>query len=68
MKDFRVTDFYWDFGDGFNPGGPVMNHTFPRRGEYNVRLGLTGEKDSLGNVPKLCVMKKNHDIQNLPGV
>ncbi|MBI5011047.1 MAG: PKD domain-containing protein [Bacteroidia bacterium] len=58
MKDFRVTDFYWDFGDGFSPGGPVMNHVFPRRGEYNVRLGLTGEMDSLGNMPKSCVMKK----------
>ena len=58
LKDFRVTDFYWDFGDGFNPGGPLMSHNFTKEGEYNVQLGLTGEKDSLGAMAKICLMKK----------
>jgi hypothetical protein len=58
LKDFRVTDFYWDFGDGFKPGGPLMNYNFTKEGEYDVRLGLTGAKDSLGDMPKKCVMKR----------
>jgi PKD repeat protein len=58
LKDFKVTDFYWDFGNGFNPGGPVMNYNFTKRGVYNVRMGLTGDKGSLGNTTELCVMKK----------
>jgi hypothetical protein len=58
LKNFRANDFYWNFGDGFNPGGPVMDHKFTRKGENTVQLGLLGEKDTLGNVKKLCVVKK----------
>ena len=35
-----------------------MNHTFKKKGEYLVKLGLLAEKDSLGVVQKTCVMKK----------
>ena len=58
LKDFRVTDYLWNFGDGFKPGGPFMSKTFKKKGEYTVQLGLFGEKDNLGIVPKTCVMKK----------
>ena len=23
LKGFRITDYLWNFGDGFKPGGPV---------------------------------------------
>jgi outer membrane protein OmpA-like peptidoglycan-associated protein len=58
LKGFRITDYLWNFGDGFKPGGPVMSRTFKKKGEYNVQLGLQAEKDSLGVIPKTCVMKK----------
>ncbi len=58
LKGTRITDFFWDFGDGFKPGGPVMSTTFKKEGEYTIRLGLFGEKDSIGIIPKICVMKK----------
>ena len=58
LKGFSVTDYFWNFGDGFNPGGPSMNMTFRKKGEYTVQLGLLGEKDSLDEIPKKCVMKK----------
>ena len=58
LKDFSVTDYLWNFGDGFKPGGPVMNTKFKRKGDYTVQLGLLAEKDSLGVIPKTCVMKK----------
>jgi WD40-like Beta Propeller Repeat./PKD domain. len=58
LKGFRITDYFWNFGDGFKPGGPFINNTFKKKGEYMVKLGLFAEKDSLGVIPKICVMKK----------
>jgi outer membrane protein OmpA-like peptidoglycan-associated protein len=58
LKGFSATDYLWNFGDGFKPGGPFMSKTFKKEGEYTVRLGLIGEEDSLGIIPKKCVMKK----------
>jgi outer membrane protein OmpA-like peptidoglycan-associated protein len=58
LKGFRITDYLWNFGDGFKPGGPIMSTTFKKKGDYTVQMGLLGEKDSLGIVPKICVMKK----------
>jgi hypothetical protein len=58
LKGISITDLFWDFGDGFKSGGPTMNHTFKKKGEYMIRLGLLAEKDSLGVVQKTCVMKK----------
>lgn len=58
LKGVRITDYYWDFGDGFRPGAPLMNTTFKKKGEYMVKLGLLTEKDSSGAATKICVMKK----------
>ena len=58
LKGIKITDFFWDFGDGFEQGGQSISHTFKKRGEYGVKLGLLSEKDSLGVVGKRCVIKK----------
>ncbi len=58
LKDFRITDYLWNFGEGFKPGGILMSRTFKKKGEYMIRLGLLGEKDSLGIIPQKCFMKK----------
>ena len=58
LKGIRVTDYFWDFGNGFKPGGPFIRSTFKEKGEYMVKLGLLAEQDSLGVVRKICVMKK----------
>ncbi len=58
LKDFRITDYLWNFGDGFKPGGPFMNSIFKKKGEYTVLMGLLAKEDSLGIIPKTCVMKK----------
>jgi outer membrane protein OmpA-like peptidoglycan-associated protein len=58
LEGFRVTDYLWDFGNGFKSGQPFMNYTFEKKGEYTVRLGLLGEKDSQGIIPKTCAIKK----------
>lgn len=58
LKDFHITDYLWNFGDGFKPGGLYMNQTFSRKGVYSIRLGILGAKDSLGIIPGKCVTKK----------
>jgi len=58
LPGFRITDYLWNFGDGFKPGGPYMSRTFRRRGEYTVQLGLIANEDSTGKILKTCVMKK----------
>jgi PKD domain/WD40-like Beta Propeller Repeat len=58
LKGIRIIDYFWDFGEGFKPGGPFISNTFKKKGEYMVKLGLLAEKDSLGVVHKTCFMKK----------
>ncbi len=58
LKVIKVTDYFWNFGDGFKPGSQVFSNTFQKKGEYIVKLGLLTEKDSLGLISKICVMKK----------
>jgi hypothetical protein len=58
LKGISITDYFWNFGDGFKPGGPVMSTTFRKKGEYMVKLGLLAAKDSVGRVKKSCFMKK----------
>ena len=41
LKGVRITDYFWNFGDGFKPGGPLMDNTFKKKGEYIVQIGLT---------------------------
>jgi len=58
LKEFRITDYLWNFGDGFKQGGPLMSYTFKKKGEYTVQMGLLAEEDTMGVIPKRCVMKK----------
>jgi hypothetical protein len=58
LKDTNITDFFWNFGDGFKPGGPIMSKAFRRKGEYIIKLGLLTGKDSLDVTHKICVLKK----------
>ncbi len=58
LKGISITDYFWDFGDGFKPGGPEMTRVFRKKGDYLVRLGLLQEKDSMGVVNKRCYTKK----------
>ncbi len=57
MKDIPVSAYWWDFGDGFEPGGSQMLHTYPKGGKYTVRLGLISANDTAGNVHKTCATK-----------
>jgi hypothetical protein len=32
LKGFSITDYLWNFGDGFKTGGPIMSRTFKKKG------------------------------------
>lgn len=58
LKNYRISDYLWNFGEGFKLGGNSMNISFNKKGEHLVSLGLIAEKDSMGVVSKRCVSKK----------
>jgi PKD repeat protein len=57
LADFKPESYLWDFGSGFHNGSSTVTHRFTRSGTYQVRLGLTGGRDSLGKTMKRCVLK-----------
>jgi hypothetical protein len=57
LTDFTSKSYFWNFGDGFRPGGPIENKIFGKKGEYTVQLGLWGQKDSMGIISEKCYLK-----------
>lgn len=37
-EDGRISEYIWDFGDGTRTFGPLVSHTYPRGGTYQVTL------------------------------
>ena len=64
LRSSGITDYFWDLGDGFKPGGYMTEKIFNKRGTYDIRLGLFEGKDSLGLIPKVCVIKKIRIFNN----
>ena len=57
LADFTPKAYFWNYGDGFRPGGIQENKIFGKKGVYTVQLGLWGQKDSLGIIPEKCYLK-----------
>jgi hypothetical protein len=57
LADFTPKEYFWNFGEGYRPGGPVEDKIFGRKGEYTVQLGLWGQKDSTGIIQEKCYQK-----------
>ncbi len=43
LPNFRIENYYWDFGDGSRSQGIEAKYTFPLPGTYNIVLGLSGK-------------------------
>lgn len=42
-KDYKIINYYWDFGDGHYACGMLVNNRYTQAGEYEVRLIVEGE-------------------------
>lgn len=57
LKDFEISKYYWDFGDGRKTGGIEVTHFYTAPGSYIVQLGVVSEPDQHGNSEKQGVYK-----------
>jgi len=58
LPDIEINQYFWDFGDGTKVKGAEVEHSYEKEGSYTVQLGITGQKDSTGFMPKICVYKQ----------
>jgi outer membrane protein OmpA-like peptidoglycan-associated protein len=61
---YSITGYYWDFGDGTNGIGDKVSHIFNKKGEFDVRLGLTLKSQTTGDILKRVVSKKVRILQS----
>jgi hypothetical protein len=55
LKNYKVSGYYWDFGDGYRASGEQVKHTFLYPGTYELQLGVSGKKpDPALEDPKKC--------------
>jgi len=55
LKNYEVSGYYWDFGDGYRSSGEKVKHTFLYPGTYQLKLGVTGKRtDAVMEDPKRC--------------
>jgi PKD repeat protein len=60
FKDYTISNYYWDFGDGARTSGVNVKHRFEFPGTFEVKLGVTGENVSGAKNPSgnNCVSRK----------
>ena len=51
-RDGNITDYIFDFDDGTNQSGMIVNHTYSNYGTYNVTLTVIDDDGFLGNLTK----------------
>jgi len=45
--DGTITNYYWDFGDGTNTTGIIVNHAYADNGNYTVTLIVTDDNGAI---------------------
>lgn len=58
LPSVQIENYYWNFGDGVSAKGPKAQHTFKKKGNYRVKLGITGTNDTTGVKENHCVWKE----------
>jgi hypothetical protein len=56
LKNYQVSGYYWDFGDGYRTSGEKVKHTFLYPGIYRLQLGVSGKNSdpAIMEDPKKC--------------
>lgn len=58
LPGMEIKGYVWNFAGEEVKRGIEQNYRFDKEGEYEVKLGLLGQKDSLGIIRKECVSKR----------
>jgi len=61
--DGNISAFCWSFGDGSTASGPLVNHTFTRKGDFTVTLSV---QDEDGQVAAARVRVRVVDLPPVP--
>lgn len=57
LPGWKITRYYWNFGDESFDEGKQVEKVFTKPGTYNVQLIVTGEADPGGMAKEACVSK-----------
>jgi PKD repeat protein len=55
-NDGNITLYTWDFGDGTNATGVIVNHIYSQYGTYNVTLTVTDDDGNNDTITKLILV------------
>jgi hypothetical protein len=59
LKDFTISNYYWDFDDGFRASGIDTKHRYIFPGTYQLKLGVTGQNINAEKADqKSCVTRR----------
>ncbi len=58
LPGFKKLSYSWDFGDGTRSMGEKVKHSYQKKGEYIVNLGMTLKSETTGNICKTGISKK----------
>jgi hypothetical protein len=59
LKDYTISNYYWDFGDGSRSSGIITKHRFAFPGVYEIILGIAGQHiNAVASDQKSCVSRK----------
>jgi outer membrane protein OmpA-like peptidoglycan-associated protein len=50
----KVLNFTWYFGDGDRTTGHIVSHSFRKKGEYEIKLGLILQEEKTGKIFEAC--------------
>lgn len=64
LPSVNLEKYFWNFGDGALAEGIEQNHSYNKKGEFKVVLGVVSEKDSSGHKQKICVEKNLTIVDN----
>ncbi len=58
IDNFKIDQYYWDFGDGMRGKGPQVEHSYKEPGVYTVQIGLLSLYSEDGAVERRCASKQ----------
>jgi len=65
--DGEITSYHWNFGDGTNGIGMIVNHTYLDSGNYTITLTVTDNDGANGSTTKqIIIINQQPNVPNNP--